>query len=159
MTHINYLLPNQFKKPGWILFLTGMVLGVVYLLFNAELWFFDIPVFAIADEKILGHTTFFYFPINNVFDEIICLLLITGPVFIVFSREKNEDEFITKLRLESLIWAVYLNYAILVLAILFVYGLSFLWVLVMNMFTILFFFIIRFNWVLYKSKKHIRDEK
>ncbi len=31
--------------------------------------------------------------------------------------------------------------------------------IVFNMFTILLFFIIRFNWVIYKSKKQAADEK
>jgi hypothetical protein len=45
------------------------------------------------------------------------------------------------------------------LTILFIYDLIFFWVLVFNMFTVLIFFIFRFNWMLYKSKKQIRDEE
>jgi hypothetical protein len=83
---------------------------------------------------------------NNVFDELIGLLLIAGGLFIAFSKEETEDEFIAKIRLESLVWATYFNYAILMLSVIFVYGMSFFGVLVFNMFTLLLFFIIRFNW-------------
>jgi len=86
-------------------------------------------------------------------------LLIISLFFIAFSKEKNEDEFIAKIRLESLLWATYINYAVLIIAILFVYGGSAFWVLVYNIFTILLFFIIRFNWVIRKSRKLAKDEK
>jgi hypothetical protein len=87
------------------------------------------------------------------------LLLIIGAILIAFSKEKFEDEFISKIRLESLVWAIYLNYAVLILAIIFIYDMTFFWVIVLNMFTLLFFFIFRFNWALIKSKKQIRDEE
>ena len=63
----------------------------------------------------------------------------------------DEDEFIMKLRLESLVWAVYVNYAILILTILFVYELHFFSILVFNMFTLLIFFAIRFNLLLKRA--------
>jgi hypothetical protein len=92
-------------------------------------------------------------------DEISGLLLIIGGLLIVSSKAKSEDEFISKIRLESLLWATYVNYFILILTIIFIYDLIFFWILVFNMFTVLIFFIFRFNWVLYKSKKQIRDEE
>jgi hypothetical protein len=36
---------------------------------------------------------------------------------------------------------------------------TFFWVLVFNMFTLLVFFLVRFNWALYKSKNQIYDEE
>ncbi|MGB3922738.1 MAG: hypothetical protein WBL00_02275, partial [Bacteroidales bacterium] len=96
---------------------------------------------------------------NNVLDEISSILLIIGALLIAFSKEKTEDEFISKIRLESLVWATYINYAILIFAIIFIYDMTFLWVLVFNMFTLLVFFLIRFNWALYKSKNQISNEE
>jgi hypothetical protein len=155
----NYLLPNQFKKPGWFLLASGIILGLISSITHTEPGFLDIKVFAIANQSIFSDAEYFTFIDTNILDEIIGLLLIIGSIFIALSKEKLEDEFISKIRLESLVWATYINYAILVLTIIFVFGLSFYWVLVFNMFTILIFFIIRFNWVLYKSKKMIPDEK
>lgn len=68
---------------------------------------------------------------------------------VAFSREKLEDEWVNRVRLESLQWSVYLNYALLLIALLVVYDEGFFYVMVYNMFTILIFFIIRFNFVLY----------
>ncbi len=150
----NYLLPNRFKKIGWFLFIPGIILGILYLMYEPHPKFLNVTVFAIAKSLFE-----FSFIKNNVFDEITGLLLIIGPIFIAFSREKSEDEYISKIRLESLLWATYLNYLIVILAFIFVYDIGFYWVLLLNMFTLLFFFIIRFTWALHKSKKQIRDEE
>jgi FlaA1/EpsC-like NDP-sugar epimerase len=121
--------------------------------------FLDFNVLALFREKPLESAGYFSFISNNILDEIIAILLIISSVFIAFSKEKEEDEYISLIRLESLVWATYLNYAILILTIVFVYELSFLWVFIFNMFTILFFFIIKFNWAIYKMKEVLRNEK
>ncbi len=154
----NFLLPNQFKKIGWFLFIPGMILGIIYLAIEPEVGFFNLEVFAIASQPMFKNI-FFSMTENNVLDEITGLLLIIGGLLITSSKAKSEDEFISKIRLESLLWATYVNYFILILTIIFIYDLIFFWILVFNMFTVLIFFTFRFNWVLYKSKKQIRDEE
>lgn len=155
----NYLFPNRFKKIGWFLFIPGLILGIVFLISQSDISFFDVKVFSVVEQAIFNDTVFFSFTENNILDEIAGLLIIIGALLIAFSKEKLEDEFIAKIRLESLVWATYVNYAILLLSIIFIYDLMFFWVLVFNMFTILIFFIIRFNWVLNKTKNQIRDEE
>ena len=76
-----------------------------------------------------------------------------------FSKEKQEDEFIAEVRLNSLLWAVAVNYILLLLAFIFVYGTPFLQVMIYNMFTILVIFIARFHYILYKNCKTFSDEK
>ena len=156
----NYLFPNRFKKIGWLLFIPGIILGVLCLIDQSGISFFDIKVIAIiAEQSIFSDASFFSILENNVLDEISSILLIIGAQLIAFSKEKTEDEFISKIRLESLVWATYINYAILIFAIIFIYDMTFLWVLVFNMFTLLVFFLIRFNWALYKSKNQISNEE
>jgi hypothetical protein len=155
----NYLFPYQIKKIGWILFIPGIILGFFFLIDQSEPNFLNVTVFSIARQAIFDDNVFFTLTQDNILDEIIGLLLIIGAILIAFSKEKFEDEFISKIRLESLVWAIYLNYAVLILAIIFIYDMTFFWVIVLNMFTLLFFFIFRFNWALIKSKKQIRDEE
>jgi len=155
----NYLFSSNFKKIGWFLFVTGIILGLIYFIYQSEPTFLNVNVLTIAEQSLFSKTSFFSITKTNLFDEIIGLFLIIGSIFIAFSKEKSEDEFISKIRLESLVWATYINYAILTLTIIFVYDLVFFWVLVFNMFTILIFFIIRFNWVLYKSKNQLQNEE
>ena len=147
----NYLLPQRFKKIGWVLFVPAIILAIYYFIVEPEPEFLNFKVFGFIETEIMGKTQYFSLITNNLLDEIIGSLLIISSVFIALSKQKNEDEFIAKIRLESLVWATYINYAILLVAILFVYGFAFFWIIVFNMFTILLFFIIRFNWVLYKS--------
>jgi Ca2+-dependent lipid-binding protein len=86
-------------------------------------------------------------------------MLILGLAFVAFSRERSEDEFIARIRLESLLRATYLNYGILLLTIVFMYGSAFFMVLVFNMFTILVFFIVHFNLALAKARRNLRTDE
>jgi cbb3-type cytochrome oxidase subunit 3 len=70
-----------------------------------------------------------------------------------YSKEKNEDEFVSTLRLESMQLAVYVNYAILLLANLLFYFLDFMLVMFFNLGTIAFFFVLRFSYILWKHNK------
>ncbi len=155
----NYLLPNQFKKIGWLIFIPVLILGLLWVIFEFEPAAFDIKTVALFTGKFMDDIQFMAITENNIADEIIGVLIIISGIFIAFSKEKEEDEFISKIRLESLVWATYVNYAILILALILVYNMSFFWVMVFNMFTVLIFFIIRYNWALYKLKKALDYEK
>lgn len=153
------LFSYRFKRIGWILLVSSAILGILYLFFDYELNFLDLQVFAIYSEEIFEDTVRFGFDRNNITDEISAILFIIGAIFVAFSKEKHEDEFIAKTRLESLVWATYVNYIILIFCFLFFYSLGFLYVMIFNMFTILIFFIIRFYYILYMSKKSLSHEK
>lgn len=146
-----FLLAHKYKTLGWILLILGL-LGGIYLLFNdLESDLLKVPVFSIFNEPIIGEKGSFHIIENSIFDELTSILIIIGGLIVGFTKEKIEDEYIAKLRTESLIWAIVFNYAVLFLGVVFVYGLSFFQVLVFNMFTPLFFFIIRFNFLKLKS--------
>lgn len=156
----HYLFPNQFKLLGWILFTLGTVLAVLMVSLNLEPEFLDLKVFALASKpNFMGEAEFFSIHQNNMLSELVGLMLIAGLVIIAFSKEKTEDEFIAKLRLESLVWATYVNYIILALSIIFIYDEVFFWVMILNMFTILLFFLLRFNWILFRTKKQMAHEE
>ncbi|GAA4281700.1 hypothetical protein [Gaetbulibacter aestuarii] len=147
----SYLLPHKWKTLGWVLLIIGLI-GGVYLLFNdLESNLLKVPVFSIFDEPIIGQKGNFHIIENSFMDELTSILIIIGGLIVGFTKERIEDEYIAKLRTESLIWAIVFNYAVLFLGIVFVYGLSFFQVLVFNMFTPLLFFIIRFNFLKLKS--------
>ena len=56
---------------------------------------------------------------NNFTDELGGILLIIGLLLIAFSKEKDEDERISRVRLESLLWATLVNSILLIFCILF----------------------------------------
>jgi len=153
------LFPNKFKKIGWIILVPSAILGALIIFFDFELNFLEVKVFAIITDNWTGPDNLFTLIKNNITDEIAGVLFITGAILVAFSEEKSEDEFIAKIRLESLVWATYVSYFILIICILFVYGFGFFTVMIFNMFTILIFFIIRFYFMLYKSNKSLSHEK
>ena len=154
-----FLFSHRLKPIGWILFLTGMVLGIILMLNEFDVPNWEAQVFPLISENDIFSNPAFEWNSNNIADEIASILVIIGGVLVSFSKTKDEDEYISKIRIDSLIWAVYVNYIVLVLAILFVFDLSFFNVLIYNMFTVLLFFMIRFHYVLYKSKRALSNEE
>jgi len=150
---LNYLFPSKYKKIGWIIFYPTLIFGLITVIFDIEPEFLDVNVFGVFIDEIIGEKKLIGIINNNILNEILGLLMIIGSILVAFSKEVDEDEFISKIRLESLVWATYMNFGILFLAFIFVYDLSFLWVMIFNMFTILIFFIIRFNWQIRKFRK------
>jgi len=155
----NYLLPHYLKRVGFVLSALGVVALMYSFLISNTPDFMDFNVYALIRQRFLSPVEFFSVVETNFLDELIAGLLILGLGLISFSREKVEDEFIAKTRLESLVWATYLNYGVLLLSVLFVYEMAFFMVMIVNMFTILIFFVIRFNWVMSKSKRQLRHEE
>ncbi len=149
------LLPNRYKRLGWFLLLPGVILGIIELAQDsADPW---LAVMVHLPRFFIGGDLFSLSV--NILPTLAGILIIIGALFVGFSKEKNEDEFIEKLRLNALLWAVLINYLLLAIAFIFIYGLSFLNVMLYNMFTVLFIFIIRFNYMLYIHFKTSSDEK
>lgn len=155
---VNYLFPNKYKNVGWLILIPSAILGLLVTGSGYEPNYLDFRVPALFIDEIIGERHLVGMVENNLLNEILGILVIISSLFVAFSREKVEDEYISKIRLESLVWAVFVNYGILLVAFLCIYDLSFLWVMIFNMFTILWFFIIRFNWRIVKLK-NASDEK
>jgi len=156
---VNHLFPNKYKKIGWLVLIPSTIIGLITLILEYEPNFLDFNVPAIFIDEFFGEKQFLGIVNNNILNEIFGVLIIISSLLVAFSKEKSEDEYISKIRLESLVWAVYINYGILLFSFLFIFDLTFLWVMIFNMFTILIFFIIRFNWQISKIKKSASYEE
>lgn len=153
-----FLFSHKYKPLGWFLFIVGLLFGVVLMINDFDYFDLEVKVFPLIGESgVFSVNRSLEWSTNNIADELVAIFIIIGGILVSFSKTKDEDEYISKIRMESLIWATYVNYGILILAILFVFDLSFFSVLIYNMFTVLLFFIVRFHYVLYKSKKIIED--
>ncbi|MEJ8757304.1 hypothetical protein WG947_09875 [Pontibacter sp. H259] len=148
-----YLFPHKYKILGWILLVPSLVLGVLFILADTEVFVLDATVFALYDDGIFEAAKAFKLIENNISDELVAITAIVGGLLAAFSREKDEDEYISQIRLESLLWATYINYGFLLFSVVFIYGLAFYQVLLLNMLTLLLIFLIRFNFILYRSSK------
>lgn len=155
----NYLFPSRYKKIGLTILVPTLITGMLSLIYSTEPAFLDVNVLAVFEQQFSNRPLFFTIVENNILNEICGVLLIISLVLVAFSKERQEDEFISQIRLESLVWATYFNYFVLLLSMIFVYHISFLWVMIFNIFTLLFFFIIRFNWQVWKLKRSDSNEK
>jgi len=84
------------------------------------------------------------------------LLFLFLPITLMlwgYSKRHNEDEFVSSLRLESMQLAVYVNYAVLLLANFIFYSIDFLEIMFLNLGTIALFFVIRFSYILRKYNR------
>lgn len=147
------LLPHSLYRIGWLLAIPSAVLGFLLI---GDYWGPEIGKmnwFAIRYDELFGKSGWFGIIQTNLLDEWMACLCILGLLFIAFSRRKQEDERVIYLRLNSLLWATYLTFGWLIFNTLFVFGVPYLWVLIVNMIALLVIFIARFEYVLYKENR------
>ncbi|HVX49175.1 MAG TPA: hypothetical protein VHB48_03425 [Chitinophagaceae bacterium] len=154
---IKMLLPNKYKLLGWCLVLPSFIMMMLYLYLDIDIPFLDYS--SGKTDNLFNGATLFNISTTNFTDEIAGVLLIAGLLLVAFSREKTEDERTIKLRLESLLWAVLVNSILVILAIILIYGTLFLQVMVYNICTPLIIFIARFNYVMYRERKTLKNEE
>lgn len=155
----NYLFPHRYKKWGWIFFIPSAILGFIVVVtdYAPAALTFNLPSLSLTN--IFKEAPTFTLVQNNILNEILGIATIISALLVAFSKEKIEDEFIEKTRLNSLVWATYINYAVLLISFFFVFDFSFLWIMIFNMFTLLVFFIVRFNWQVRQLNKSLGHEE
>ena len=143
----NKLLPYRYKWIGIALVLAGSIFAVIASLKNFRI---EIPIFAVISTFV--ETKVFTFSRTNFTDELILLLLIPGFLLIVFSREKKEGDYLNAIRAKSLSRALIFNSVFLLVCVLFIYGSSFMAVVIFNLVSI-FIFYLCFFYILRKRLK------
>ncbi|OOG74887.1 hypothetical protein [Algoriphagus sp. A40] len=140
------LLSHRFQKLGWFLFLPFAVLLFANNYLDFNMGWLEFPV---REGSLFEDSK------ENFTNEIAMIGVFVSLFLIAFSREKEEDEFIQKLRLDSLLVACYTNTFILIIGTMLFYGFGFLEFMGYNMFTIQLIFIGRFRWVLHKQRQSL----
>ena len=160
------LLPNRFKTIGWCILIPATIAGIILTATGYEAEWLNAKVLTlfydeigIISDVLVAEFGPFGLIEANITNTLVGVVFLIGALMVAFSKEKNEDEFIANLRLSSLLWSVWVNYILLLMAFLLVYGMAFLHIMIYNMFTILIIFIIRFNYLLYRGTKSMADDK
>ncbi len=145
------LLPRACRIIGLIL-----LPFAITLLFAVENYNYSIPFLRYNMPKpgqgnFFGNSDFlfgknFYADFSN---EVALLATFVCLFMVAFSKQKKEDEYVSAVRLRALQISVYANYIILALSSILIYGVSFLVVMEINLFTILILFILIFNFNLH----------
>lgn len=156
----NYLFPHRYKWVSGALFAIAFVLLTFLFVYTdyEETQLLKIKVFAIADGFLSDNV--YFKPVENpVLDELLMLIVIVAGLVFAFSREKQEDEMVAAIRLNSLAWATIANYLILLFCYLFIYGIPFLNVLMGAMLSQLVIFIVLFRYKMYRLNNSRQDEE
>ena len=148
---MSYLFSNKFKKvSGWIFYLLIPV-GLFLLLTERIQDIFVVNVFSIFSYEWIGsERTGFGWIENGLGDEIFTLLIIISGLVNSFSKEKIEDELISRIRLESLSLSLFISFGLIIISTFLVYNLNYMYVLVFNLFLIIFLFNLLFKFRLFK---------
>lgn len=107
----NLLFPHQFQLVGWILFIPALVA-------EALICFGALPLTGIAE---------------SVVNDTVIISIVLGALFIVCSKERNEDEMTRSIRLASLLNSLYVYVILLVACTIAINGIAFVWFSFINL--------------------------
>ena len=87
---------------------------------------------------------------NGLGDEIFTLLIIVSGLINSFSKEKIEDELISRIRLESLSLSLFISFGLIIISTFLVFNINYMYVLVFNLFLIILLFNLILKFRLFK---------
>ena len=146
-----FLFPYWCRWLGFFISISGIITACLVYVLNLKPAFLNIKVFAVFsyyfDKK--------YFSVidNDAGEEIIIILVLTGLFLISFSRLKIESDVSILLRIKALLLSVYINTTFLLFSTIFIYGIGFLAITVVNCFSLFVINITVFGILLLKHKK------
>ena len=146
----NYLFPHYFQWIGWVVAIASFVVLLLSVI-NAttiRMPAFYLDVFFDDDNE----DGFFRMAESSMYS-IAMPLLIIGLIFIGFSEEKVEDEFVQYIRSQSLIWSTYVSAGLFILGNLLIYGLTYLYIPYLVFFVFLLLFVIKFKIAMLRFNK------
>ena len=148
---MNYLFNYKYKKiSGWVFYLLIPV-GLFLLLTERIQDIFVVNVFSIFSYEWFGsEQTGFGWIENGLGDEIFTLLIIVSGLINSFSKEKIEDELISRIRLESLSLSLFISFGLIIISTFLVFNINYMYVLVFNLFLIILLFNLILKFRLFK---------
>ena len=148
---MSYLFSNKFKKTSGVVFYLSILVGLFLLLTDRIQDIFVVNVFSIFSYEWFGsEQTGFGWIENGLGDEIFTLLIIVSGLINSFSKEKIEDELISRIRLESLSLSVFISFGLIIISTFLVFNISYMYVLVFNLFLIILLFNLILKFRLFK---------
>ncbi|HWZ16031.1 MAG TPA: hypothetical protein VNW95_12405 [Mucilaginibacter sp.] len=139
---------SRYLFPYWCRFLGyALILAHVPVVVFKQSLGFDLNHGPVNNDLLNSHHVFFMTT---------TLLMAIGLFIVAFSKEKIEDEQISQLRSDSLQWAIYVNYVLLIISLVFTNDTEH--ILFLNLMVPLAFFIIRFRWVIFRLNSSLSRE-
>jgi hypothetical protein len=143
----NHLLSTRWLIPSGIVFYTSTLIGILLMTstitLDTVILEVSIPNLFKLDDPLVGHNQAWIK--NNWMDEILGFLLSFSGLIHGFSAESDEDEYANFLRFQALKWSLVINYSLLTVVSLFVYGFAYWQVILISMYSVLVTFIVWFR--------------
>lgn len=149
----NYLLPNGFKKIGWVIIIISVACFLVHVLTNLDVML-KMPALTFYNEN-----TIFTTASTSIWDTFLPIFALIGFIFIGFSKEKEEDEYVKKIREHSFVFATFFTSILLIICTLFFYFTDYLTVIILDYYVFLLIFALKFQIELWRFRKENRDEE
>ena len=151
----SFLLPYGFRKIGWVILIPTALLGIVLLFsdFDAD------AVFRFFGLSVRTGSGSFTSNAQHWLNNIVLIGISIGGIFVACSKERIEDEMIARIRLNSLLTALYVNYAVLIVTALLVYDLAFITVMACMILGVLLLFILILRVALWRFRKSTGHEE
>lgn len=141
-----YLFPHWCRYLGWVL----VFVHIPFAIFRKMLKDGHYPVSPPGDNLA-------FFTPDHLFFITTAVLMAIGLFLVAFAKETIEDEQISQLRLDSLQWAIYVNYALLFGSLILSEDREH--ILFINLWVPLAFFIIRFRWKIWQLNRLLKKEE
>ena len=151
-----FLLPTRFKKLGLCMLVPFVIMAALQVFGGETLTrytYWELPLPAIYDG-LMGDGKWFSMAIDTIYDEIWTIGLLLSLTFIALAKEKDEDEMISKIRLESMAWALWVTVVLFALETLWVFGFAYMESTFLTLFIYLIIFILKFNYEMYQLKRN-----
>ncbi len=157
-----FLLPHQFKKIGLVLFVFGFI-GWLWGQFGGSARMIQNlvnPKGTIATYHPLAQNQH---ELNVAFLSITFFGFLLGLALLILSKEKNEDEYSQKIRLESYQFAAFFQFALILILLISIFitrsDLMETLIVELGLFFILLYWIVylvRFNFLMYLNKRALK---
>ena len=143
-------MPNKLRIFGIIFFMIGILLLILKYQFNLKPDFLNLKVFAIYSFYIEAKV--FTVITHQMLGDLAGILLLSGIFVISFTREKEESAEVDGIRLKAFLVGVYVNFAYLLLSVIFFFGFGFVGAITLFMVVWLLAYLVTFRILLYRNK-------
>lgn len=147
-----YLFPNSYRRIGQILAIPSVLLCGYYLFF-ADGDLLPCRMFSVLSFELFSSVEWFTMVETDAMRQISIVLFTISLLFIAFSREKEEDEYMEYLRSRSMRWAMLISGIVTIVVTLLVYNLAYLYFVFINLYLILILFILKYRIDLHRLRK------
>ncbi len=147
-----YVFPNSYRRIGQILAIPSALLCGYYLFF-ADGDLLPCRMFSVLSFELFSSVEWFTMVETDAMRQISIVLFTISLLFIAFSREKEEDEYMEYLRSRSMRWAMLISGIVTIVVTLLVYNLAYLYFVFINLYLILILFILKYRIDLHRLRK------